>query len=43
MTDQTTRILNRLLGRLVIILLIASALILSPILAAGIQLLQKGN
>jgi hypothetical protein len=42
MTEQTATILNRLLGRLVIVLLIASAFILSPIIAAGIELLGKG-
>ncbi len=42
MTDQTAKILNKLLGKLVIVLLIASALILSPIIAAGIELLGKG-
>jgi hypothetical protein len=41
MTDQTAKILNRLLGKLVIVLLIASALILSPIISAGIELLGK--
>jgi isopentenyl diphosphate isomerase/L-lactate dehydrogenase-like FMN-dependent dehydrogenase len=42
MTDQTARILNRLLAKAAAILLIASALILSPIIAAGIELLGKG-
>jgi hypothetical protein len=42
MTDQTAKILNALLARLAIVLLIASALILSPIIAAGIELLGKG-
>jgi hypothetical protein len=42
MTDQTAKILNNLLGKLVIVLLIASALILSPIIAAGFELLGKG-
>jgi hypothetical protein len=42
MTDQTATILNRLLGKLVFVLAIASALILSPIIAAGIELLGKG-
>jgi hypothetical protein len=42
MTDQAAKILNALLGKLVIVLLIASALILSPIIAAGIELLGKG-
>jgi hypothetical protein len=38
MTDQTAKILNALLARLVIVLLTASAVILSPIIAAGIEL-----
>ena len=38
MTEQTANILNRLLARLVIVLLIASALVLSPIIAAGLDL-----
>jgi hypothetical protein len=42
MTDHTAKILNALLGKLVIVLLIASALILSPIIAAGFELLRKG-
>jgi hypothetical protein len=42
MTEQTAKILDNLLGKLVIVLLIASALILSPIIAAGIELLGKG-
>ena len=42
MTEQTAKILNGLLGKLVVILLIASALILSPIIAAGFELLAKG-
>lgn len=42
MTEQTARILNGLLGKLVIVLAIASAAILSPIIAAGIELLGKG-
>jgi hypothetical protein len=42
MTDQTAKILNNLLGKLATVLLIASALILSPIISAGIELLRKG-
>ena len=42
MTEQTAKILNGLLDKLVVILLIASALILSPIIAAGFELLGKG-
>jgi hypothetical protein len=42
MKDRYTHELNRLLGKLVFILAIASALILSPIIAAGIELLGKG-
>jgi hypothetical protein len=41
MTEQTATILNRLLAKAVIVLLIASALVLSPIIAAGIELLGK--
>jgi hypothetical protein len=43
MTEHTARIINALLKKLVIVLAIASALILSPIIAAGIELLKKGN
>jgi hypothetical protein len=42
MTEQTAKILNGLLGKLVFILLVASAFILSPIIAAGLELLGKG-
>jgi hypothetical protein len=42
MTEQTANILNRLLGKLTAILAIASAVILAPIIAAGIELLGKG-
>jgi hypothetical protein len=42
MTDQTATIINRLLAKAVIVLLIASALILSPIILAGLELLGKG-
>jgi hypothetical protein len=42
MTDQTARILNRLLGKLTAILAIASALVLAPIISAGVELLGKG-
>jgi hypothetical protein len=38
MTEHTARIVNRLLAKAVIVLLIASALVLSPIFAAGIEL-----
>jgi hypothetical protein len=42
MNQQTATILNRLLGKLATVLLIASTLILSPIIAAGLELLAKG-
>jgi hypothetical protein len=42
MTDQTAKILNNLLGKLVIVLLIASAVILTPPILAGLELLRKG-
>jgi hypothetical protein len=42
MTEQTAKIINGLLKKLVIVLAIASALVLSPIIAAGIELLGKG-
>ena len=42
MTEQTARILNALLGKLVFVLAIASALVLAPIISAGIELLGKG-
>ena len=42
MTEQTAKIINALLGKLVFVLAIASALVLSPIIAAGIELLGKG-
>jgi len=42
MTEQTATILNRLLAKAVIVLLLASALVLAPIIAAGIELLGKG-
>jgi hypothetical protein len=42
MTDQTAKILNALLGKLATVLLIASALILAPIISAGVELLGKG-
>jgi hypothetical protein len=42
MTEQTAKILNGLLGKLVVILLVASAFILSPIIAAGLELLGNG-
>jgi hypothetical protein len=43
MNDRYTHELNRLLGKLVIVLAIASAVILAPIIAAGIELLMKRN
>jgi hypothetical protein len=42
MTEQTATILNRLLAKAVIVLLIASALVLAPIILAGLELLGKG-
>jgi hypothetical protein len=42
MNPQTARIINGLLAKAATILLIASALILSPIIAAGIELMAKG-
>jgi hypothetical protein len=42
MTEQTANILNALLAKAVIVLLIASALILAPIISAGVELLGKG-
>ncbi|CAB4141791.1 hypothetical protein UFOVP419_21 [uncultured Caudovirales phage] len=42
MTEQTANILNRLLAKAVIVLLIASAFILAPIISAGLELLGKG-
>jgi hypothetical protein len=42
MTEQTAKILNALLGKLVIVLLIASAVILTPPILAGLELLRKG-
>jgi hypothetical protein len=42
MKDRYTHELNRLLAKAVIVLLIASALVLAPIIAAGIELLGKG-
>ena len=42
MTEQTARILNRLLAKAVIVLLIASAVILTPPILAGLELLGKG-
>jgi hypothetical protein len=41
MTEQTARIVNRLLKKLVIVLLIASAVILTPPILAGLELLAK--
>ena len=43
MNEQAARIINRLLAKLVTILLIASALILAAPVAAGIELLTEGN
>ena len=42
MTDQTAKILNALLGKLVFILATASAFILTPPILAGLELLGKG-
>jgi hypothetical protein len=42
MTEQTATIINRLLAKAVIVLLIASALVLAPIISAGVELLGKG-
>jgi hypothetical protein len=42
MTEQTAKILNALLGKLVFILATASALILTPPILAGLELLGKG-
>ena len=42
MTEQTARILNRLLAKAVIVLAIGSALVLAPIISAGLELLGKG-
>ena len=41
MTERTARELNRLLKKLVIVLLIASAVILTPPILAGFELLAK--
>jgi hypothetical protein len=41
MNHRTARELNRLLKRLVIVLLIASAVILTPPILAGLELLAK--
>jgi hypothetical protein len=41
MTEQTARIVNRLLKKLVIVLLIASAVILTPPILAGLELVTK--
>ena len=43
MNEQAARIINRLLAKLVTILLIASALILAAPVAAAIKLLTEGN
>jgi hypothetical protein len=42
MGDRYTHELNRLLGKLTAILLIASAVILTPPILAGLELLGKG-
>jgi hypothetical protein len=42
MTKQTANILNRLLGKLTAILAMVSALVLAPIISAGVELLGKG-
>ena len=41
MNQQTARELNRLLKKLVIVLLMASAVILTPPILAGLELLAK--
>ena len=41
-TEQTAKIINRLLAKAVIVLLTASALTLAAPIAAGIELLAKG-
>ena len=41
MTERTARELNRLLKKLVIVLLIASAIVLTPPILAGLELLAK--
>jgi hypothetical protein len=41
-SEQTAKILNRLLAKAVIVLLTASALILTPPILAGLELLAKG-
>jgi hypothetical protein len=41
MTERYARELNRLLARLAIVLLIASAAILTPPILAGLELLTK--
>jgi hypothetical protein len=42
MNDRYTQELNRLLGKLVFVLAIASAVILTPPILAGLELLGKG-
>ena len=42
MTEQTAKILNGLLKKLVIVLATASAVILTPPILAGLELLGKG-
>jgi len=42
MNDRYTHELNRLLGKLVIVLATASAVILTPPILAGLELLGKG-
>jgi hypothetical protein len=41
MTEPTARELNRLLKKLVIVLLIASAVIMTPPILAGLELVAK--
>jgi hypothetical protein len=41
-TEQTAKIINRLLAKAVIVLLTASALILTPPILAGLELLARG-
>jgi hypothetical protein len=42
MTEQTAKILNALLKKLVFVLATASAIILTPPILAGLELLGKG-
>ena len=42
LTEQTAKIINKLLAKAVIVLLTASALILTPPILAGLELLARG-